>query len=184
MIYLLGGASRTGKSKFAEEILRSKQIIWIPLDIIRNAILPLLPTHNLNDGNDPWLTMPKRIYPVLEKIIQGFNNEKRDCIIEGDSFFPEQISDLLQKNFPTRACFIGSSTIDREFLRSMTKESDWSRGMTDSELDNLAIKVKEASEIFKQKCAEYNFQYIDIKKHEEDKTNQIETVLFEVESSP
>ncbi len=175
MIYFLGGAPRTGKSKFAEDILRDKHILWIPLDIIRNAIIKLLPPHDLRGGNDEWITLPKRIYPVLEKIAEGINNERRDCIIEGDCFFPEQIQALIQKSLPIKVCFIGSSSIDAEYLKA---KEGWHNNQG-VDLNTVVEKIKNCSEIFKQKCIENSFKYIDIGKHDSVKFEEVKTVLFE-----
>jgi len=169
MIYFIGGASRTRKSTFAKRISEQRKIQFIELDQIRNKLL---------DRPDNPDRVSEWFYPYLESFVRNNIKTKSNYILEIDLFNPEQVIEL-RKNFPLRACFIGSSTIDGEFLRNMNSERGWHLGMTDTELDDLAVKIKNISEIFKQKCEENDFQYIDVEKHENDKLNEIQTALFE-----
>lgn len=178
MIYLIGGASRTGKSELAKKILEKNNISWIPLDIIRNAITDLLPKHDVTKGDNSWLTLPERFYPVLEKIIEGINNEKLSFVLEGDCFFPEQIDQLVKKSFTVRACFLGSSTIDAKLLRSMNS-NNWHQSKSDTELEELSTIIKKASELFKQKCLENNLRYIDVGQLEDAKFEEAYKSLIE-----
>lgn len=168
MIYFLGGASRAGKSKYAKRIAEEKSIQYIALDQIRNSI------QGRPDNSDE---VSNWFYPHLKSFIEQKLNLDSDYILEIDLFYPEQVIELA-KNFPVRACFIGSSTMDKETLQKMNCATDWQRGMNDAQLENLAIEVKNVSEKFKQKSEENNFKYIDVLCLESSNIEDIKRALF------
>lgn len=159
MIYFIGGASRTGKTTFAEKIAKQKQINFTPLDPIRDSL-------NGKPNNEEEI--PAWFYPKLEELVKEKSDAGLDHIFEGDCFYPEQIIKLA-KIASVRACFLGSLTIDTEYL---SKISGWHL-CPGIDLNVVATKVKNRSKIFKNKSLESNFQYIDVFCHENDKTKEI-----------
>lgn len=169
MIYFLGGASRTGKSKYAKRVAEEMVLKYIALDQERNR-LNGRPNHS--DEVSPWF------YSHLKKFIEEKLDLKSNYILEIDLFYPEQVIELI-KSFPVRACFIGSSTMNTDTLRNMRCDTDWHQNMDDIQLENLATTVKDISAKFKQKCEETSFKFIDVFCHENDKLTEIQTALFE-----
>ncbi len=153
MIYFIGGASRTGKSALAQKVANEKNISWSSLDSERDK---------LTGKPDDTEEIPVWFYPKLEELVKERSDSGIDHIFEGDCFYPEQIT-MLAKQFSVRVCFLGSSTIDANFLSSI---DGWHLG-NGIDLNVVATKVKERSEIFRRKSLENNFQYIDVGKHEE-----------------
>lgn len=99
MVYLIGGASHTGKTNLAQKLMVKYQYPYISIDHIKMGLIRtgLLPNHLDNDAE-----MTKHIWPVIREMIKTAVENEQNMIIEGcyipcdwkDSFDEEYLEDI------------------------------------------------------------------------------------------
>jgi hypothetical protein len=115
MLYMIGGAPRTGKTILAQRIAAKLNVGWVSTDVL-SAML------RLKDKVKPkWDATPKAVansaewfLPYLERFIRGVTYLSDCYIIEGVAFLPAQVMQL-SGQFQIQSVFLGCSimTLDR-----------------------------------------------------------------------
>ena len=117
MIYIIGGAPRTGKTVLAHQISAHLGIGWISTDLLTTLLI----TKNVAGVKTEWNAAPEAIaaaaewfYPCLERFVWGVNSLADGYVIEGVDFLPEQVV-RLSAQYPVRSVFLGCSkmSLDR-----------------------------------------------------------------------
>ncbi len=94
MIYLLGGAPRTGKSLLARRINRQRGISIVSTDLLRGVLM--MTDSDLRDamlGDDPVLES-ERFYVHLRQAVACLLLQEPDALIEGVGFLPCHVTRL------------------------------------------------------------------------------------------
>lgn len=163
MIYLIGGAPRTGKSTLCHQFAAEQKIGWISTDML----IDLLRFHRVEGIKTEWNASPKAIaanaewfFPTLERFIWGANSLADSYAIEGVDFLPAQVVQLAER-FPIRAVFLGCSGMTPERFDQFPGRSKGYAALPETLRSQFARDVPRWSEFIQQEAAHFDFPYID-----------------------
>jgi hypothetical protein len=71
MLYVIGGAPRSGKSLLAKRILKEKQISYFPVDAITGTLSRVAPEYGINHDL-PFTTKAEKIWKFVESLLEYF----------------------------------------------------------------------------------------------------------------
>ncbi|MFM2424418.1 MAG: hypothetical protein RLZZ70_809 [Candidatus Parcubacteria bacterium] len=182
MIYILGGASRSGKTLLARRAVDEKKIPYFPLDALFGGLAGGAPQFGVT-WNQAFIERAEKMWPILKPTLGFFFNEERDFLIEGDAILPKQIRDLINGENQVRSCFIGYAELNREekFTHIRTHhqgERDWTKGIADSELYEYVDEMIEFSKYLKEQCILLDIPYFDISYDFQSPRNEAFNYLF------
>jgi len=166
MLYLLGGASRAGKSKLARRLLVARQVPYLPIDILMMGIANGLPVAGI-DPDAAEVVIGERLWPVVRAMAVNVLEESYDFLFEGAALQPRHAAELHQAwGEAVRICFIGYTSADpvrkRREIRGFGGEAnDWVRQHTDAQLDGLITEMLAYSRFLKEECRQYSLPYVD-----------------------
>jgi hypothetical protein len=167
MLYLVGGASRSGKTWLARRLLERRQVAYFSIDALMMGFANGYPEFGLDPETSAILRGGK-LWPILRAVAVNFIEEKRyhpDYLLEGDELLPEYVAELSQV-YPgeVRACFLGYTRLaPLEKLQAVRRfEPDWACYYNDDDfvLSFLAEQVQ-YSRYLRQECALYGLEYFD-----------------------
>ena len=166
MIYLISGASRSGKSKLAQEIHLETGISYLPLDIIMMAFMEGVPESGIDDKLWPDV-IAEKLWPFLKSFIDNLLINEMDFIIDGEAMLPNLLSPLLKKySDKIKVVFLGYCTIEStkkiEYCNKyLAGETDWLIYLTDLDIKEHVDNMIQYSKKIKLLCDEYEMEYID-----------------------
>ena len=94
MLYLVSGASRSGKTMIANRILRQRQIPYVSLDWLVMGFTNGLPEYGIHDRLFPP-ALADNIWIFLKAMCESMLSSDLDYVIEGEAILPELMRDLL-----------------------------------------------------------------------------------------
>ena len=159
MIYLIGGAPRTGKTTLSNMILKRDRISCLSTDMIRN-LLDFSPT-KLGILDLEYNKRPEYFFPYFLQFLKILQNRGTDIILEGDIFTPEQL-DSIKDRIDFKCCFLGFSSVKLEDLKKGDPQTDWVSRKSQEEQDKIPGNLVKISNKTKEECSKYNFQYFDV----------------------
>ena len=113
MIYLIGGAPRSGKSILGQQVAAKLNCSWISTDILYD----MLRAKALDGMISKWDASPESIvqtaawfYPCLERFVWGVASSAENYVIEGVTILPAQVAQL-KKKFAISAIFVSRSSL-------------------------------------------------------------------------
>jgi hypothetical protein len=164
MIYLLGGAPRTGKSILAQRVAGRIGAGWVSTDLL----LELLRAKKVEGIKTRWDASAGAIradaewfFPCLERFVWGASSLAQDYVIEGVDFLPEHVL-RLSARFPLRAAFLGCSSMT---LAQFDLYPGRSRGYSDlpeAMRRQIVEDVPLWSEFIRQECERTGQPYVDM----------------------
>lgn len=165
MLYILGGASRSGKSIVSRRFVSEKQIPFFCIDFLITS-LQEVPSLDIKHGQ-PFISKAEKLWPLVKPLLVHLIKEELNYLIEGDGILPSQVAELF-KDYPNgiKASFVGFSEIDPQDKFKQVKEfggnkDDWTKRVSDEEL-MLSIKdMVKFSKYLKSECNKYNISYFD-----------------------
>ena len=166
MLFLVSGASRSGKTLIARKILADKQIPYLSLDWLMmgfNDGIPDYGIHHLLWPNE----IAEKIRPFLRGMIASMLIEGMDYVIEGEAMLPESVAELLEKHPDRiRAVFVGYTDIDAEDKVALVKthgdrENDWLTRKSDDYISGHIQNMIAYSKMIKEGCEEHGLPYFD-----------------------
>ena len=179
MLYIVGGAARTGKSIISREFMAETGIPYFSLDVLMMGFANGLPEYGINP-EDPEFRNAGKMWPILRSMLINMIEVGIEQIIEGYTILPEQAGEI-QNMFPgqVKSCFIGYTRINPgeklKAIRSYTNlPNNWSTGYADREILELINRSIKYSAFLKTECAKYEIPYFD---QSEDFTDSIKQVL-------
>jgi hypothetical protein len=160
MLYLIGGAARSGKTILSERLLKEKSIPYFCLDYLVSAL-------DRNLHNIPSQQAAYKILPNVEAMLRNIVEVKSNYIIEGDKLLPEQVIKLIQV-YPNQiiSCFLGYSTIDplqkiKDIKQHPSHINDWTGESSEFDLQDLVTEMLDYSQYLQSECSKYNLHYFD-----------------------
>ena len=171
MIYILSGASRSGKTSAAGKITEQFGIPSFSIDYLIGALLSYDKQLNLDNGHvfgqprQPFVHKAEVLWPATKGLVRIIDLHKRDYLIEGDTILPKQLH-TIRDIYQFKAVFFGYPDITVEQkcheLRTIkTDELDWPNRFGDSELRNIVKDRIRFSWYIKAECAKYDFEFIN-----------------------
>ena len=166
MLFLVSGASRSGKTLIARKLLADKQIPYLSLDWLMmgfNNGIPEYGIHHLLWPNE----IAERMWPFLRGMIDCMIVDGMDYVIEGEAMLPQLVADLAEKHpDEIRAVFVGYAEIDAEDKVELVKkygtgENDWLTSQSDEYIRDHVANMIAYSNMIKGECEEHGLPYFD-----------------------
>ena len=166
MLYIIGGASRTGKSMLSRELMVKTGKPYFGLDVLMMGLANGLPEYGINP-EDPEFRNAAKMWPILRSMLINMLEAGIEYIIEGYTILPEHVGEI-QSLFPdqVKSCFIGYNRINPEQkLEEIRKYSglpnDWADSSSDNDILKLINRSISYSPFLETECAEYKIPYFD-----------------------
>lgn len=165
MIYLIGGPPRVGKSILAQKLTVEKGIPFCSTDVIFHMLLRTAPMLGLEEGKG-YQNKSKIFYPWLKSFIHMVGYTCENYCIEGDSFLPEYVEQLLNekdlKQLDIRCVFLGSSQLTHEVMMKNVGKNNWLSDKDKDYRENTVKSTIERSKFLEEECKKYGFKYINL----------------------
>lgn len=166
MIYLISGASRSGKSKIANRLHQETGISYLPLDSVMMAFMHGVKEIEIHDKLWPH-EIAEKLWGFLEAFIYNLNYNEVDFIIEGEAMLPSLLSTLNQDILPfIKVVFIGydQANLDQKVVDCKTFSSgskDWLMNESETNIFNHIENMIAYSKDIKRECLKYHMSYFD-----------------------
>lgn len=169
MLYMIGGASRSGKTLATRKICQAKKIPFLSVDFLVMGFTNGMP-HVGIDANQPGEQIAMNIWPFLRGICVCMIENREDFVIEGESMMPHQIYEIMQ-DYPddVRSCFIGYSKISeteklKEIRENNSGRNDWTSTETDESVLRHIKRMTIFSKTIESECNRLGIKYFDSSK--------------------
>ena len=166
MLYIIGGASRTGKSMISRELMAKTGIPYFSLDILMMGLANGIPEYGINP-EDPEFRNAEKMWPILRSMLVNMLETGTEYIVEGYTILPEHVSEI-QNLFSdqVKSCFTGYTSIDPEKkleeIRTYSDlPNDWAKTSSDSDLFELINRSIIFSTFIEKECEKYKIPYFD-----------------------
>lgn len=108
MLYIVGGAARSGKTSLARRMLAIKGVPWFSLDILRVGLTKGVPALGLDFDHED-LDEAGRLWPVISEMIGSILFFDADYLVEGSCLRPRDVAALMaaRADNAIRALFLG-----------------------------------------------------------------------------
>ena len=167
MLYLIGGASRAGKTLVAQQLLEKYAIPRFSVDYLITALQKGAPDLGIHHDQKRQ-ERSERVWPYLKPLLCNLLHEEPSYTVEGDALLPKLIRELIDENPErVRACFLGYPRIELEqklkAVVSFTgRINNWTSGMSAVELEPYICEgIKDSREI-EIECKAANLSFFDI----------------------
>ncbi|WP_299116522.1 hypothetical protein [uncultured Winogradskyella sp.] len=167
MLYLISGASRSGKTTIAKKLSVQKGIPYISLDWLVMGFTNGISEYGIHD-----LLMPddiaKRLWSFFKAMCESMIWAGDDCIIEGEAILPELIVELIKKHPKTiKVCFLGYANISiveksKNIKKFSTGYTDWLNDKPDVYVTNHIANMIDYSKKIETSCKNNDLVYFDI----------------------
>lgn len=167
MIYLIGGPPRVGKSTLAQMLTSKNAVPFAPTDAIFHMLMETAPQIEVHDKKG-FEDKAKRFYPFLRKFLLLATWTVSDYCIEGDSFLPVQVNDLLNdpqvkdEKIQIKCCFLGMSETNLETILKEGGRNQWLATRSREKQEKVAKHIVERSELTRKECEKYKIAYFDL----------------------
>jgi hypothetical protein len=165
MLYLLGGASRAGKSQLTRRLLRERGIPYFPLDSLMMGFVNGLPEFGMPAG-DP-AAVGARLWPLVRALAASLLSSDETYLLEGDCLLPQYVAELVRDHHDqVRACWLGYTAVApdeklRVICASHSGPNDWLRADPDAAVLALIGSMIAFSQDLERECAARSLPYFD-----------------------
>ena len=161
MLYLIGGAARTGKTILAKRLLDEKNIPYFCIDYLVSSI-----DRKMHD--EPSKKVAHKVWPNIKFLLRNIVEVEPNYVIEGDKFLPEFVSQIINE-YPNKItpCFLGYSSISpkqkiKEIKQNKNTINNWTENLSDRDLMELTNEMIDYSKFLKKECKKYDIPYFDL----------------------
>jgi hypothetical protein len=163
MLYLVGGAPRTGKSSLAMAMLSTHGVPWLPTDVIRHILRPTMPEIDAIENGPNYIDgLAQLMHPIIEELIELCLGQAQHYLIEGVEILPAHVEGYAARFGQIHACFLGDSVASAATLRAYRGENPWHQDHTQAELEGMATAICERSARVEDQCGQFGLDYIDV----------------------
>ena len=166
MLYIISGASRSGKTIVAKKVAAQKGIPYLSLDWIMMGFTNGIPEYGVHDKLFPD-EIAQRLWSFIKAMLESMIYVETDCVIEGEAILPELIIELRDEH-PDKLtiCFLGYTEVNvdqkSKDIRTFSKEKkDWLEDESDAYIADHVKNMVAHSRMIKSSCEEYNLKYFD-----------------------
>ncbi|HVZ67525.1 MAG TPA: hypothetical protein VG917_04640 [Patescibacteria group bacterium] len=167
MLYIIGGAARSGKSIISRKFTQDFGIPSFSIDFLI-TVLENAPEHDISHGQQA-IPKAEKLWKFLKPLCLNLIYEVDKYLLEGDGLLPKHVAEL-QKEFPdkVRACFFGATEAEPntklEIIRKWENLPDaaWTKRYDDDELLRVIERIKEFSIYLKEECKKYSIPYFEM----------------------
>jgi hypothetical protein len=166
MLFLVSGASRSGKTLIARKLLADKQIPYLSLDWLMmgfNDGIPEYGIHHLLWPNE----IAEKMGPFLLGMIDCMLVDGMDYVIEGEAMIPQLVAPLVEKNpHKIKAVFLGYTEINVKDKVALVRkhgggENDWLTDKSDQYIRDHVGNMIAYSRTIKSGCEKHGLSYFD-----------------------
>ena len=180
MIYLIGGAPRTGKSILAQRLAAQLRIEWISTDLLEH----MLQFNHVEGIKTEWNAAPEAItaaaewfFPSLEHFVWGIHSMSEGYVIEGVDFLPEHVV-RLSAHYPLRSVFLGCSKMTLEQFDQFPGRSPGYAFLPEEMRRRFAQDIPLWSEFIRQEAGRCGCSYIDMSGDFQSRQGEAESFLI------
>ena len=166
MFYLIGGASRAGKTILAGRLLTHHGVAWFSLDVLRMGLHRGVPGLGLDADCDD-LEEADHLWPVVRAIVTNLLEYRLDYSFEGACLRPEHAAEAVAA-YPgqVKACFLGypglAATAKAEFIRTHAGgPNDWLSDSPPEEIGGFAAHAIVRSALLATTCKTLGLPFFD-----------------------
>ena len=166
MLYLISGASRSGKTMIAKEIQRDKGISYLSLDWIVMGFTNGMPESGIHDKLFPD-EIAIRIRFFVEAMFESMIWVREHQVIEGEAILPECARVLVDRHPGfVKAIFLGFTDVDvarkvAEVKEHSEGERDWLTKESDEYIKDHIENMVAYSQKVRKQCALHDMPYFD-----------------------
>ena len=164
MIYLIGGAPRTGKSILSQRLATQLKIGWISTDLL----IELLRAGCVQGAKTEWDATPEMVkaaaewfFPYLERFLWGVSSMAESYVIEGVDFLPTQVAQL-SVQYPIRSLFLGCSYMTLDRFEQFPGRSRGYAGLPEALKKQIVHDVPLWSAFIQQEATRFGYPYADM----------------------
>jgi hypothetical protein len=164
MLYLIGGAPRTGKSVLGQQVAATLQSSWISTDLLQD----LLHFQNAESSKPSWNAAPVAImakaesfFPYLARFIWGVNSLADSYVIDGVDFLPAQVAQLAVQ-YEIRAIFLGCSQMTLDRFDRFPGRSHGYASLPEALRHQIVQDVGPWSAFIQQEANRFGYPYVDM----------------------
>jgi len=182
MLYVIGGASRSGKTLLSRKIVSEKKIPYFPLDALFGALARGAPEFGVTYDNS-LMERPDKMWPITKYLFSFFLEEEGDFLIEGDSILPAQMNELLVAKQPIKCCFLGYTELSTSEKLALVRkyhqgETDWTKDQSDEDMLRMIEEMISFSKYLQEECTKFGIKYFDASHNFEDVQEEVLDYLF------
>lgn len=164
MLFLIGGASRSGKSLLAERLLVRARVPWFSLDTLRMGLATGAPALGIDPEADD-LQEARRLWPIVRGMAEQLIDDGRPYAIEGVCLDPHDVAAFAADHRVT-ACFLGYPRLASPEKAALVAEfgggpNDW---LADEPEDEVLAHIAEGcriSALLERACVETGLPFFD-----------------------
>jgi hypothetical protein len=166
LLYLIGGAARSGKTILARRLLLRHGLPYFPIDYLTSGLELGAPDTGVRHESSSRLR-GEHIWPILEGLLRNIAEEEPGYVVEGDVLLPDRVAGFMTAyGRDVRACFLGYATATVEAKSSAIRSNsghvnDWVADLAGDELAALVTEMIEFSAFLQGECARHRLKYID-----------------------
>lgn len=167
MLYIVGGAARSGKSVVARRFLHEEQVPYFSLDFLMMGLAGGAPELGVSPEVDNW-EVAVRMWPVLRSLAINVIDVGADYLIEGDSILPRHVAELASLHAGRlKPCFLGYPNVNpAEKLRQLQAHRGYANEWLDLSNEQVALPFLESMIRFSadlaEECRELAIPFFDV----------------------
>ena len=166
MLYMIGGAPRSGKTTLARRMFAEHGVPYFSIDTLIASLASAMPELGMR-VSDPALKRMEVVWPMIRKVACDILHSGDDLLLEGDVLLPKHLIEFGHSTHAgIKACFIGYADVDPEKKLRAIREHvaagiDWTEELDDARLLNLIGELRTFSEYLRRECCHYKIPYFD-----------------------
>lgn len=166
MLYLIGGASRSGKTLLAERMRAERGLSTLSLDWLVMGFTNGMPQVGIHDKLFPD-DIAVRLWRFLTAMCENMLWADLDQVIEGEAMLPSRIRELTEAHpGGIRACFLGYTDVDihaklREIRNYSDPRTDWLAKESDAYVRDHIRNMTAFSRQLAAECEASGLPYFD-----------------------
>ncbi|MGA7869696.1 MAG: hypothetical protein WCA22_02245 [Candidatus Binatus sp.] len=166
MLYMIGGAPRSGKTTLARRMLAEHGVPYFSIDTLIASLASAAPQLGMR-VSDPALKRMEVVWPTIRKVASDILQSGDDLLLEGDVLLPKHLMELGQgAHAGIKACFIGYADADPvQKLRAIREHAadgtDWTEELDDARLLSLIGELRTFSQYLRRECCHHKIPYFD-----------------------
>jgi len=166
MLYLLGGAARSGKTIIAQRLLYRELIPYFCVGYFVSGLQTGAPELRIV-GESPNRLRAEKLWPVLAGMLQNIVEVEPHYLVEGDALLPRGVAELRDRyQSQVRACFLGCPHLSaeekaRHIRLHPSGVNDWIQHHTDEYVFDLATEMVDFSRYLEAECQTHRIPFFD-----------------------
>lgn len=167
MLYIVSGASRSGKTSVAKALMCEKGIPYFSIDWLMMGFTHGMPELGIHDKLWPH-EIAERLWPIVRGMCQNMLWSGIDYVLEGEALMPDMTRALLDA-YPQRdirVCFMGYADMDPNQKLAQIKahnlgDKDWLTQESDDFIADHINNMIQHSQRVRASCLAHDIRYFD-----------------------